>query len=693
MIRFFRNMKMGNKFLFSLLSITIFFVLISIYQVYSLRHLRILNRQSGEDRLMTTRLVENNTRFSELYPLIMEAIVRKNPEVLEDSWVQYRIKSEDFFMKLQNDLPKGDLLDRANEAENAFRSLEVVYNQRIIPFFNSIESSDIVGGFDIMADSGYADTTVVESEADTSEMNLMSDFEASFDMGIDEGYVETTGYLPDQLLEIQLIEVDVRQHLNTIHNALSAIAQHYAKTSDEFWLRYNSVETRLIWVTVILVVLAMLVAAALLMVFHRLIVRPIIHISQAVNVLSRGAFVGDFSYDSKDEIGQTAKALEALNEGLKRIALYAEAIEKENFNATFEPLSDEDTLGAALLQLGASLKESAEKEEIRKKEDEQRNWGNQGIAVFSDILRQHNTNINELAIHAIKTLINYLKVNQGGFFVLNDENPDDPYYELKASYAYDRQKFLTRHVRVGEGLVGAVAVEKASTYLTQIPEDYIEITSGLGTANPTALLIVPLKLDDNVLGIIELASFNELLSYEIEFVEKVAENIASTLLSVRINEKTSKLLEQTKVQAEEMAAQEEEMRQNMEELQATQEEAARKTEEMDQVLEAVQQVLGTVMLSENGLVLEVNDMFCKWFNSHPAFYLGKHLSDLPVVPDSEEIEYDVLWAQLRNGMSYTTRKEYMFLGKKLVFDEFFSPIRDTNGDVAKVLVMIRELAA
>ena len=129
---------------------------------------------------------------------------------------------------------------------------------------------------------------------------------------------------------------------------------------------------------------------------------------------------------------------------------------------------------------------------------------------------------------------------------------------------------------MGEGILGQTFLEKETTYLTNLPEDYIRITSGLGDANPKSILIVPLKVDTQVYGMIELASFNAYLPHEIAFVEKLGESIASTLASVRAAQKNRQLIQQFQQQTEEMRAQEEEMRQNMEELQATQEEISRK---------------------------------------------------------------------------------------------------------------------
>ena len=89
-------------------------------------------------------------------------------------------------------------------------------------------------------------------------------------------------------------------------------------------------------------------------------------------------------------------------------------------------------------------------------------------------------------------------------------------------------------------------------------------------------LIVPLKMNETIVGIVELASFTSFSQHVISFVEKIGENIAHSVSSFRIAENTKRMLEESNVQAEEMRAQEEELRQNQEELQATQEAISRK---------------------------------------------------------------------------------------------------------------------
>ena len=207
------------------------------------------------------------------------------------------------------------------------------------------------------------------------------------------------------------------------------------------------------------------------------------------------------------------------------------------------------------------------------------------MAKFGEILRQDNDNITEFTQNIISHLVKYVDANQGGLFLVNSSNPKDIFIELQAFYAYNKKKYMEKRIHLGEGLIGRCVQEKGTIYLTDIPEDYIKITSGLGQDNTRCLILVPLAMNEQVFGVIEMASFIQFEPYQIEFIEKLATSIASTVSTVQINMQTALLLEQSKQQAEEMSAQEEEMRQNMEELRATQEQSAKREEMLEKNVE------------------------------------------------------------------------------------------------------------
>ncbi len=279
--------------------------------------------------------------------------------------------------------------------------------------------------------------------------------------------------------------------------------------------------------------------------------------------------------DQKGEIGQMSSGLKKLISGLTNTAKYAREIEKGNYNAKYTAVSEKDVLGNSLLSMQESLQKAERESKKRKLEEEKQNWISHGLAKFNDILRMNNDDISKLGDHLVSNIVKYMHVSQAGLFLYNDDKENDHFLEQVATYAYDRKKFIEKKILLGEGLLGAVAIEKKTVYLTDIPQNYMFLESGLGDTNPRSLLLVPLIIEEKVMGVLEIASLKAIEKHEISFVENLAENIASTIGSVKTNMKTTSLLRSSQEQAEEMRAQEEEMRQNFEELQSTQEEMQR----------------------------------------------------------------------------------------------------------------------
>lgn len=323
----------------------------------------------------------------------------------------------------------------------------------------------------------------------------------------------------------------------------------------------------------------------ILIIFTNNLTKPINKITGLLLEIAKGRIDKSMKLNisTGDEIAIMADALNESIEGLNNKTEFARLIGSGNLNAELTLLGEDDALGKSLLEMRDSLLKAREEENNRKEEEEKRTWVNEGLNKFADILRRDNHNLTKLSDEIIKNIVWYLNANLGGIYIYNEKSEDQS-YDLISAFAYDRKRFIQKSFHRGEGLIGTCAAEKDIIYLTDIPQEYIEITSGLGGANPDTILLVPLKIEEEVLGVIEIASFNIFKPYEIEFLQKLGESIASTLRSVKVNAKTAELLEKSQEQAEMMAAQEEEMRQNMEEMQATQEEMRRKEEVMKQIL-------------------------------------------------------------------------------------------------------------
>jgi CHASE3 domain sensor protein len=206
-----------------------------------------------------------------------------------------------------------------------------------------------------------------------------------------------------------------------------------------------------------------------------------------------------------------------------------------------------------------------------KQQDDIRNWVSEGLAKFSEILRKDQENVESLSYNSLVFITKYMKAQQGALFVLRADHDGSEYLDMSACYAFNRKKHISKKIEIGQGLIGQTYMEGKAVMMTEIPNGYTLITSGLGESTPNCILIVPFKSNDKIEAVIELAGFKQFEPYEIDFMEKIGEIVSATLGSVRNTETMKSLLQQFKTQTEQLKAQEEELRQNMEEMEATQE--------------------------------------------------------------------------------------------------------------------------
>ncbi|MDZ7607880.1 MAG: GAF domain-containing protein [Cyclobacteriaceae bacterium] len=302
--------------------------------------------------------------------------------------------------------------------------------------------------------------------------------------------------------------------------------------------------------------------------------------------------------DDKDE----SAIINHLITNLSKASAFIGQIADGNYKASWDGFNDKDTslnkenIAGKLLTMREQMKKV-------KAEDDIRLWVSQGLAEFGTIIRNNENDIKILSEKIISRIVQYLEIQMGGLFILNEEDEHEEILELTSCYAYERLKFIEKKVAIGQGLVGQCYLEGESIYMTNVPQDYMSITSGLGDTRPGCVLIIPLKMNNKIEGIIELASLNPFPAHQIEFLEKLGEALASAITTVRTSENTKILLERSQQQTEEMRAQEEEMRQNMEELQATQEQMHRKNEEVEELLRVTSEKEAAIA-HQNELILE-----------------------------------------------------------------------------------------
>lgn len=348
----------------------------------------------------------------------------------------------------------------------------------------------------------------------------------------------------------------------------------------------------------------------------------------------------------------------------------------------------QDNIGQSLIKLRDYLKQSKEEEQKRRKEEQQQNWVTEGLARFGEILRQNNDNINELSYNIISNLVEYVNAKQGGVFVINDNNPADKHFELTACYAYSRKKFLEKRIEWEEGTIGACALEMQTVLLTDVPDEHVTITSGLGETRPRCIILVPLKVNDQVHGVIELASLNVFEPYQVSFLEKLAESIASVFSSVKINLQTARLLRESQEQGKALASQEDEMRRNMEELSYAKEEAAKQGELLANFTNAVNHTLVRAEYNTQGILLYANTRFLNklGYTSNNEVE-GKHISMF--INEKDKEWFFKIWDNLARGgkhfegdMKHVTKQ-----GKDFWSMATYTCVRSNDGSIEKILFL------
>jgi CheY-like chemotaxis protein/HAMP domain-containing protein len=217
----------------------------------------------------------------------------------------------------------------------------------------------------------------------------------------------------------------------------------------------------------------------------------------------------------------------------------------------------------------------------------EQDWLNSNLARFTGMM-QGERDLETVSHMIMSELTPLVGAHHGAFYIM-DSSGEEPLLKLIASYAYKQRKGVANKFALGEGLVGQAALEKTSILLTEAPEDYIRIASGLGQAAPHNVIVMPVLFEGQVMAVIELASFGRFGEVHQEFLDQLQESIGVVLNVIAQNMRTEELLQQSQGLTLEL-------QERQEELQAQQEELRRSNVELEQqaqTLKASEELLQT----------------------------------------------------------------------------------------------------
>ncbi len=541
----FLNLNTRSKLLTGFVVILLIVVIVEYNEYYSLTRLSQIQDEILE--VNTTQRSVKNAKLSitQDVKVMHEMLHSPDNETLEGLVLKHLKLSNSFLADMQNLVEvgksqstkaKGLILN--SKSQSIINDIVDTYQNQVTPSYEQLkqlkqELFSLEDELGTIRSTGLVnDSVALAREALLRKERLRAN---KIQIGLNEYYSNIDSYAEQIVSQLSTqLEVSVKNYLRLLEEESANIRQQVLRRA------------------ILLILFGALFSFLVAYLVSAFITNQLTKVQKVLDQMSRGALPEYESIDTIDEVGEISRSLAKLIYGLRNISEFAVSIGKSDFSSKFKPLGEQDVLGNSLVEMRKSLQVAAKEEKRRKVEDTRRNWATEGLAKFNVILRQSTDSIEKLTSEVVSELVKYIKANQAGIFVMNDKDKKHITLDLVAAYAYNRKKFLSKSVKLGEGLLGATAVEKYTVYLTEIPQDYLTIESALGGSNPTSLIVVPLKMEEEVYGVMEIASFKEYEPFEIAFIERVAENIASTLSTIKINSKTAELLEQSNFAAKEM---------------------------------------------------------------------------------------------------------------------------------------------
>ncbi len=327
---------------------------------------------------------------------------------------------------------------------------------------------------------------------------------------------------------------------------------------------------------------------------------------------------------------------------------FIEQINQGNYDIEdLRPASKDDKTAIALNQLKENLKNTYQRQQEHLRHQEIETWKNVGLAKFNEILRSHINDPETLAYETISNLTDYLDAQVGAFFILSQKDGKEV-LELLGYYGYNRKIYEKKYFELGEGLTGNVALEKMPA-VSKVPPDYVELATGLGKAAPNYIAVYPLMALDILYGVIEIAKIKPFEDYELDFLTNISEIIASSLATVKINQETKKLLEQSQVATAQMRQKEKELESTIKRLEAIQKESEEQRFKLESIISALNEIVYYAELTPSKKVISVNKQITEKLNIPYTQATEKTYFELFNIPVVEIDKHTKYWEKVLNG--------------------------------------------
>ena len=365
-------------------------------------------------------------------------------------------------------------------------------------------------------------------------------------------------------------------------------------------------------------------------------------------------------------------------------------IETYQYDNELDTLPQDNQFQKSYNNMLETLRQITVQENERKEKEKAQLWITEGVAAVNDSMRIGSNKVDILSGNILMTLVKYTKAVLGGLYIYSKEE-DGEYLNLNAAVAFDKKKAVRIKIEKGVGLVGTCALEKQAIFLDKLPDDYINVFTGLGKSKPRFLAILPMLYDGDLIAVAEMAFIRPLNAPEKEFLSVVSSTIASSLVTAKINEQTENLMQQFRSQADALASNEKEMTENINKLKTEQQKSLEREVEMNGLLDAINNSMLSVEFSTAGVLLTANEKYLKTMHYELAEIQGMNIFEF--IKGSRE-ELETVMTQVLQGKFYeaeTMRKTKN--GETKWFLSTYTPYYNFEGTISKILFFATDITA
>ncbi|PWW35182.1 MULTISPECIES: response regulator [Paenibacillus] len=311
-------------------------------------------------------------------------------------------------------------------------------------------------------------------------------------------------------------------------DSLNALSRFQDQEIDTEIKDANAAYMRAVQITVAIMIAGLLLALGVIMWVLPSITRGLNTVSMMITSFGKGRYrtIRRIQVKSTDEIGQIA--------------------------SVFKDVSND-------------LEEKLEVEKAYLQAQQDQNWMSSNIARVPELLRGIGS-IRQISQMFISEFTPVLGAQLGVVYLIDEEKHPD---ELRryGAYAFEENKDVGKEVyRIGEGLIGQAALDMAPIILDKTPEDYVDIGSATGSSRASGVMIYPVVFEDELIGVVELASFEGFTNLHTQLFSQLIMNLGVILNNVRRRLRVEELLRESQALTEELQVQSEELQTQQEEL-------------------------------------------------------------------------------------------------------------------------------